>query len=131
MGILFELRKTTQAEIYLYAVHEQSNFLLDIKGNFNRDYNQLLRLIDRLALFGEIRDETKFKHISKKLFELKTNKIRVFCLLMPGAFPKTFILNHYYKKQGQKTPGKELNKARKLADDIIEQYQSGRFNIGV
>ena len=131
MGILFELKKTEITEIYLYSVNEQSNFLLDIKGNFSRDYKQLIRLIDRLALFGEIRDETKFKFISKNLFEIKTNKIRVFCLLMPDAIPKTFILNHYYKKQSQKTPGKELNKARKIADDIIAQYQSGSLNIGV
>jgi hypothetical protein len=54
VGILFELKKTEKTEIYLYSVKEQSNFLLDIKGNFSIDYKQLIRIIDRLALFGEI-----------------------------------------------------------------------------
>ena len=130
MGILFDLEKTDKAEIYLYSVNEQTNILEHIAGNFPKDHIKLFRYIERLANFGEIRDKEKFRHIQNNIFEIKTDKLRVFCLLIPGVVPKTFILNHYYKKQGQRAPTKEINKAQRMADQIIEEYKSGALIIG-
>ncbi|GJQ44130.1 MAG: hypothetical protein D8M26_13575 [Ignavibacteriae bacterium] len=130
MGILFELRKTDKTAIYLYSLNEQHNFIDEIKGNFPNDHSVLSRNIELLADRGEIRDEDKFKHVQNSIFEFKTKKLRVFCLLLKGVRPKTFILNHYYKKQGQKTPTKEINKAQKLADEIIAKHKSGELQFG-
>jgi len=130
VGILFELKKTDKAAIYLYSINEQFNFLDEIKGKFPKDYSKLFRYISHLGDLGEIRNENKFKHFQQNIYEFKTDKLRVFCLLMPGVKPKTIILNHYYKKQGQKTPSKEINKAQKIADQIIEKYKSGELSFG-
>ena len=130
MGILFELKKSEQAAIYLYSVNEQYNFLEELKGINPKDYKKLIRHIDHLATFGELKDEEKFKHIIKNIYEIKANKLRVFCLLLPGVKPKTFILNHYYKKQKQKALNKEIDKAQRLAEDIIEQFNNGNLSFG-
>jgi hypothetical protein len=130
VGILFELSKTNKAAIYLYSLNDQHNLLDEIKGKYPNDHSVLFRNIEILAERGEIRDEDKFKHIQNSIFEFKTKKLRVFCLLLKGVRPKTFILNHYYKKQGQKTPTKEINKAQRIADEIIEKHKTGELKFG-
>lgn len=81
MGILFELDKTSKTAIYVYSHKETHNFLNDIKGKFPREYKKLLQHISHLSNFGILRDETKFKHIQNNLYELKADKLRVFCLI--------------------------------------------------
>lgn len=130
MGILFELRKTDKAAIYLYSVNEQYNLLDEIKGNYPRDHRKLNRYIEYFSISGEIKDEDKFKHLQNYLYEFKTDNLRIFCLLMPGVQPKTIILNHYYKKQSKKTPSKEINKAQKIADQILTAFNSGELKFG-
>lgn len=130
MGILFELSKTDRAAIYLYSVNEKYNLLEEINGKYPKDYNVLFRDIELLADKGEIKNEDKFKHVQASIYEFRTKNLRVFCLLLKGPRPKTFILNHYYKKQGQKTPTKEINKAQKLADEIIAKHKSGELQFG-
>ena len=130
MGILLALKKTEKAEIFLYSINEQSNFLNEIEGTNKNDFKKLIRHIDHLAIFGELKDEEKFKHITKNIYEIKANKLRVFCLLLSGVKPKTFILNHYYKKQKKKALGKEIDKAQKLADEIMGQIKNGTLTVG-
>ena len=130
MGILFELNKSDKASIYLYSVNEQYNLLDEIKGKYPKDHTLLFRDIELLAVKGEIRNEDKFKHIQDSIYEFRTKNLRVFCLLLKGVRPKTFILNHYYKKQGQKAPTKEITKAQKIANEIIEKHKSGGLQFG-
>lgn len=130
MSILLAIKKTEKAEIYLFSINEQYNLLDEIKGKYPKDHSKLFRYIERLADFGEIRDGQKFKHFQNNIYEFITDKLRVFCVLIPGIRPKTFVINHYYKKQGQKAPTKEINQAQKIADQIIEKYNSGGLSFG-
>jgi len=130
VGILFELSKSDKAAIFLYSVNEQYNILDEIKGKYPRDHRKLNRYIEYFGISGEIKDEEKFKHLQNNLYEFKTDNLRIFCLLMPGVKPKTIILNHYYKKQTKKTPSKEINKAQKIADEIIEKHKTGELQFG-
>lgn len=127
MQVSFDnISKGGKAKILVYKKNENHHLLAEIKGNFRNDYNKFLSVLERFNNFGVIKDETKFKHISGNTYEFKINKLRVFCVMLDGAVPITVVLNHYYKKQKQRTPEKELNKAIRLSEEITNLYNQNK-----
>jgi len=118
-----------KAKILAYKKNENHNLLAEIKGNFPREYGKLFHNLRRFNEFGELKDEEKFKHISGNTYEFKVNKLRVFCVMLDGAIPITIVLNHYYKKQKQRMPHNERDKAFRLSEEITRLFKEGKLII--
>lgn len=60
------------------------------------------------------------KHMGDKIYELRPVGDRVF---FAAWVDDTFVLLHCYKKQGQKTPPRELERAKKELKDFMERWE--------
>lgn len=69
---------------------------------------------------GRILNERKFKHLTgtNQIFEFKSEDGRVLCFFFSG---RRIILTHGFKKQGDKTPKKEIELAEKLKAEFEER----------
>lgn len=118
-----------KARILVYKKNENHNLLLEIKGNFSREYSKFFYNLKRFNDFGELKDEEKFRQISGNTYEFKVNQLRVFCVILEGAKPITIVIHHYYKKQKQKMPSNERDKALRLSAKITELYNNGELKL--
>ncbi len=78
---------------------------------------KLAALFTRLGDHGTIYNERKFKHLSgtNQIFEFKADDARVLCFFF---FGKRVILTHGFKKKGQKTPKREIERAENIKHDF-------------
>jgi phage-related protein len=83
---------------------------------------KLLRTFQLLETNGIDLGEPYIKPLGDKLFEVRAQvnrkAIRVICFLYTG---RRFVLLHGFQKKTQKTPEKELSKARKCFEDFLER----------
>ena len=76
--------------------------------------NRILAYIDYLRKMGKQIREPYAKHLEGEIWELRPIRDRILFAAWDG---KSFILLHYFVKQTQKTPQREIDKAkRELAD---------------
>jgi phage-related protein len=118
-----------KAKILLYKKNENHNLLEEIRGKYKLHYGKLFVTLKRFCDYGNIKDNDKFKFISDKTYEFRIDNLRVFCVMLEGEIPITIVLYHYYKKQSQKMPKKERDKALKLASDILSLHKEGKLII--
>lgn len=119
--------KEGKARILLYKKNENHDLLSEIKGRFKNEYKKLITILKRFGQFGVLIDEEKFKQVSGNTYEFKVNQLRVFCVILEGAKPITIVIHHYYKKQKQKIPSNERDKALRLSAKITELYNNGEL----
>lgn len=117
------------ARILVYKKNENHNLLAEIKGRYTQQYTKLLLNLRRFGDHGNIKDNDKFKFISDKTYEFRVDNLRVFCVMLEGVVPVTIVLYHYYKKQSQKMPRKERDKALSLAAEILTLHKEGKLII--
>ncbi len=92
--------------------------LLRVKAANNKDariqYKQIVFYIDLLKQHGTILPYNITKHIVDDIWELRpgVNRIFYFCYL-----DNKIVLLHQFRKQTQKTPGREIERARAERDD--------------
>lgn len=130
MPVTFDIIFSSEiANILVYKKNANHKLLEEIKGQFTQQYNKLLLTLKRLGDYGNIRDDNKLKFISDKAYELRVDNLRVFCVILDGVTPITIVLYHYYKKQTQKMPKKERDKALKLAAEILSLHKEGKLII--
>lgn len=86
----------------------------DSRLNFNkiRDY------IKTLSEYGTRAGEPYIKHIEGKIWELRPLRNRI---LFFGYDGERFILLSHFIKKTQKTPQREIEKAKKLMNDYMER----------
>ena len=106
---------------------------LDASGNCQaRDYYYALMEAERakaLALFvlmanvGRIYDTTKFHRETRKLYVFKPQPNRFFCFFIKG---KKIIVVSAYRKQGQKTPAREIERAEKLMGEVLQEVRDDK-----
>lgn len=67
-------------------------------------------LFARMGDLGKIWNERKFKHLTgtDHIFEFKVEADRMLCFFMGG---KRLILTHGFRKSGEKTPKREIERA--------------------
>ena len=76
--------------------------------------NKILEYIDYLQKTGNRAKEPFVKHLGGDIWELRPIRDRILYAAWDG---KKFILLHYFKKDTQKTPRREIEQAkRNLAD---------------
>jgi len=74
-------------------------------------------LFARMGDAGKIWNERKFKHLtdSHQIFEFKVEADRILCFFFVG---KRLILTHGFKKTGDKTPKREIDRAEACKKDF-------------
>lgn len=74
-------------------------------------------LFARMGNTGKIWNERKFKHLteSNQIFEFKVEADRILCFFFVG---RRLILTHGFRKSGDKTPKREIERAESYKHDF-------------
>ena len=99
-----------KSEVYEYIQHLQNNFNKENKQKLKKIY----MYIDLLSQEGLKLTEPYIKKIDKEIWELRPLRDRI---LFSSWYNNKFILLSVFMKQTQKTPRREIEKARKLLED--------------
>lgn len=79
-------------------------------------------LFARMGDTGKIWNERKFKHLTEtdQIFEFKVETDRMLCFFFVG---RRLILTHGFRKTGDKTPRRELDRAEAAKRDFEERIK--------
>ena len=98
---------------------------LRLKSKSNKDariqYKQMILYIQLLQDNGTILSENVTKHIEENIWELRPGNNRIFYFLHDK---NKFILLHTFRKKTQKTPRREITKAKTERDDYLKRKES-------
>lgn len=84
------------------------------------ELNKILRQLDALKKHGTRIGEPITKHIVGDIWELRPERTRIFYFVW---CQNRIILLHYFKKKTQKTPRREIEKAKRNMNDYIERMR--------
>ncbi len=102
------------------------NFLetLRSKSNSNKNariqYRQVMLYIQLLQDNGTQLPDNITKHIEEDIWELRPGNNRVFYFYSKD---NTYVLLHSFRKKSQKTPRREINKAKAERDDYLSRRE--------
>lgn len=95
------------------------DYILQLKGKNGKDSRIKLKKIDEyieiLKKEGTRAGEPFTKHIEGDLWELRPIYDRIFFIAWDG---ETFVLLHQFRKKTQKTPQREIDKAKREIEDL-------------
>lgn len=114
--ILFYKDKTGNSEIINYLDELQEKAKTDKNARINRE--KILAYMAALAKYGTRIGKPFVKHIDGNLWELRPLSNRIFFFYWKD---NQFVFVHYFMKKSQKTPKKEIEKARKNIKDFLER----------
>lgn len=103
------------------------NFLesLRAKSQTSKDariqYKQISLCIQLLQDNGTFLPDNITKHIDEDIWELRPGTNRIFYFYHRN---NTFVLLHSFRKKSQKTPAREIQKAKSERDDYIRQKEA-------
>ena len=112
------------------GISEIWNFLetLRKKSVTNKDariqYKQALLHIELLQLNGTQLPNNITKHIDENIWELRPGNNRIFYFFCDTD---GFILLHSFRKKTQKTPIREIEKAKSERDDYLSRKEQNRL----
>lgn len=86
----------------------------DSKINLNKIHDY----IKILSEYGKAAGEPYIKHIEGEIWELRPLRNRIFFVAWNED---RFILLHHFIKKTQKTPKREIDKAKREYDDLLER----------
>ena len=107
---------------------ELCNFLeeLRVKSATSKDsriqYKQIVFYIELLQNNGTNLGDNITKHLGDGIWELRPGNNRVFYFF---ARQDTFVLLHHFRKKSQKTPKREIEKARAERTDYLNRRKGG------
>ncbi len=113
-------------EIYFYRERNGKepikDLLLELESRHDKDsrinYNKILDYIQALSEYGTVIGEPYVKHLDGEIWELRPLRNRVlFAAWVDGGY----VLLHSFIKKTQKTPAREIEKAKREFADIIER----------
>lgn len=113
-NIIFYEKENGESEIW--------NFLetLRYKSKNNKDariqYKQITFYIELLQNNGTKLPNTITKHIQENIWELRPGDNRIFYFCCDD---NNFVLLHSFRKKTQKTPSREIKKAKSERDDYL------------
>ena len=83
--------------------------------------SKAFREIELLAECGTALKEPHVKHIEEDIWELRPGNNRVFYFYFQE---NTFVLLHQFRKKSQKTPKREIEKAKAERDDYLRRKET-------
>ena len=117
-NILFYEKENGESEVW--------NFLekLRKKSSTSKDsriqYKQVLLYIELLQNNGPLLSDNITKHLEDGIWELRPGINRIFYFYYEK---NTFVLLHSFRKKTQKTPRRELSKAKAERDDYLSRKE--------
>ncbi len=81
-------------------------------------YSKIIAYIRMLRQYGLIIGEPYIKHIESEIWELRPLRDRI---LFASWYNNKFILLNVFMKDTQKTPKREIEKAKRLLEDYIKR----------
>ena len=84
-------------------------------------YGQAARCIELLEKNGTNLPVEIVKHIEDEIWELRPGDNRIFFFFFNHG---TYVLLHHYRKKSQKTPRREIDKAKSEMNDYISQKEA-------
>ena len=97
---------------YLKKLTEKKDKDSRIKANKINDY------IEILSRYGTQAGEPYIKHLDGEIWELRPLRDRIFFV---GWVNGSYVLLHHFMKKTQKTPLREIEKAKRELADLIER----------
>ncbi len=113
-------------KIYIYRTRSGKEPVLDylnkLKSKNDKDSNikkkKIYGYIEALQVYGTQIGEPYVKHLDGEIWELRPLRDRI---LFAAWYNGGFILLHTFMKTTQKTPAREIEKAKRELADIIER----------
>lgn len=99
---------------------EELRLKTDTDKNARIQYNQAMLHIELLQKNGTRLPQTITKHIDEDIWELRPGNNRVFYFCYCGG---TFVLLHHFRKKTQKTPKREIERAKNERDDYLRRRE--------
>lgn len=115
--IIFYRDKTGKSEIVDYLDELKERAETNKNARINRE--KILSYMAALSEYGTRIGSPIVRHLDGNLWELRPLANRIFFFYWKD---NKFVMVHYYIKKSQKTPKKELEKARKNIQDYIERH---------
>ena len=101
---------------------------LRIKAATNKDariqHKQASLYIELLQQNGTHLNENITKHLEDGIWELRPGNNRVFYFFFQDD---VFVLLHQFRKKSQKTPKREIEKAKRERDDYLSRKENGKI----
>ena len=100
---------------------------LRVKSSTNKDariqYKQISLYIQLLENKGTRLPDTVTKHLDEDIWELRPGNNRVLYFYFNN---NTFVLLHQFRKKSQKTPRREIDKAKAERDDYLARKETDK-----
>ena len=97
-------------------------YIKELKNNSSKDsrikLNKINDYIQALSEYGTQLSENYVKHLEGDIWELRPIKDRI---LFAGIVGGKYVLLHQFVKKTQKTPQREIEKAKRELSDFIER----------
>ncbi|MBD5506110.1 MAG: type II toxin-antitoxin system RelE/ParE family toxin [Lachnospiraceae bacterium] len=118
---IVEFYENTAGESELWSFLEE----LRVKSANNKDariqYKQISLYIQLLQDNGTRLPENITKHLDEDIWELRPGNNRVFYFYYKDD---KFVLLHYFRKKSQKTPKREIDRAKAERDDYLARKEA-------
>lgn len=118
---IVEFYENTAGESELWDFLEE----LRVKAANNKDariqYKQISLYIQLLQDNGTRLPENITKHLDEDIWELRPGSNRVFYFYYKD---NKFVLLHYFRKKSQKTPKREIDRAKAERDDYLARKEA-------
>lgn len=118
---IVEFYENTAGESELWSFLEE----LRVKSANNKDariqYKQISLYIQLLQDNGTRLPENITKHLDEDIWELRPGNNRVFYFYYKDD---KFVLLHYFRKKSQKTPKREIDRAKAECDDYLARKEA-------
>lgn len=70
---------------------------------------------------GEITNDQHFKFLEDGIYEFKPKNFRILCFFLEGQPEKCVVATTYFRKQTNKTPRKEIEKAKLIRSHVEKE----------
>lgn len=98
------------------------DYMLELKKKKNKDsrikLNKINDYIQALSIYCTVIGEPYLKHLDGDIWELRPLRDRILFVAWDSG---SFVLLHYYMKKTQKTPAREIAKAKMELADLKER----------
>jgi phage-related protein len=120
-----------EGESYLYKVHfyrdkndnePVAEYIAELSRKNDKDsrikLTKVREYIKALSEYGTLAGEPYIKHLDGEIWELRPMRDRI---LFVGWANGSYVLLHQFVKKTQKTPAREIRKAKRELADLIER----------
>ncbi len=83
-------------------------------------YHKIIAYIELLSQKGTLMGENITKHLEENIWELRPGSNRIFYFFVEKD---SFVLLHQFRKKSQKTPRREIERAKHERDDYLSRKE--------